>query len=204
MSELRQRILEASVALVAEKGVRAVSFREVARRAGVSHQAPYHHFGNHQGILLAIAKEGFGGLTAAMQAAADEAPGPLEALVAGGLAYVRFARDHVGHHRVMFDNALVQLDREGDPIEEAAQTFATLQRLAGDAHAAGYGAGAMSADALAHLCWSTVHGLATLVVEGVLAAKHPPRGPEVDVLIDEVIGGLARSLTAARSPGVEG
>jgi len=193
MSELRERILEASVALVAEKGVRAVSFREVARRAGVSHQAPYHHFGNHQGILRAIAKQGFGQLADAMARAAEARPDPLDALAAAGRAYVGFARHHPGHLRVMFDSALVELQHHDDPVEEAERTWSTLHGLAVAAHAAGYGK-AMDADALAHLCWSTVHGLATLLVEGVLTSKAPDGDP--GTLVDDVLDGLARSLAA--------
>ena len=174
MSELRRQILDASVALVAEKGVRALSFREVARRAGVSHQAPYHHFGDHRGILQAIALEGFAGLTEAMRAAAKEHADPLDALTAAGVAYVGFARTHVGHVRVMFDSALVQAEVDAPPAE-AHGTHEMLVTLATAAHAAGYGA-SMSIDALAHLCWSTVHGLATLLVEGVLQAKARARG----------------------------
>ena len=70
MTDTRKAILDATLELVAEQGVRAVSFREVARRAGVSHQTPYHHFGDHLGILRAIAAEGFETLNAAMDAAA--------------------------------------------------------------------------------------------------------------------------------------
>lgn len=89
MSDLRRKSLDASAALVAEHGVRQVSFREVARRAGVSHQAPYHHFGNYQEILRHLVSEGFTSLGEAMRTAAEEAgPDPLDALCAAGVAYV--------------------------------------------------------------------------------------------------------------------
>lgn len=194
MGGLRQKILDASVALVEEQGVRAVSFREVARRAGVSHQAPYHHFGNYHGILRAIAQEGFAGLGQAMNDAADAAgDDALDALTAAGVAYVNFARGHAGHFRVMFQRALVDIRDQDDPLEEAEATHGTLLRLAGAAHAAGYGAH-LSADALTHICWSTVHGISVLLVEGVLAEKTPMSESIEAALVKQVVGGLGALL----------
>jgi len=194
MKGLRRRILDASVDLVEEQGVRAVSFREVARRAGVSHQAPYHHFGNHHGILRAIAKEGFAGLCKAMNDAGEEAgPDPMDALTAAGVAYVNFARGHAGHFRVMFQQALVDVRDEEDPIEEAEATHGTLLRMAREAHDAGYGRH-LSADGLAHLCWSTVHGISVLLVEGVLASKTPMDEAAEAMLVDQVVEGLSALL----------
>ena len=195
MSETRQRILDASVALVEEHGVRAVSFREVARRAGVSHQSPYHHFGNYLGILRAIAVEGFSGLTVAMQSAADAHADPLEALIAGGVAYVRHARTHVGHFRVMFDQALVSIHDPEAPLVEAEATHGTLVELVTRAHAAGHGAH-LPLDVLTVLCWSTVHGLAVFLVEGVLEAKAPLTVEEQEGLSNAVVAALGGLLRA--------
>ena len=182
----RRQILDASVALVAEQGVRAVSFREVARRAGVSHQTPYHHFGDYRGILTEIAREGFAGLADAMQAAATGAGDPVDALRDAGVAYVDFATAHVGHFRVMF-----QQPPEAGPrpeLPEAQQTRAVLASLAASAVAAGHGHG-MPSEVVAGLCWSTVHGLATLQVEGLLAENPgPPRDGRA------VVAALARLL----------
>lgn len=171
MSELRRKILDASADLVAEHGVRQVSFREVARRAGVSHQAPYHHFGNYQGILRELVAEGFTLLDDAMRREAEAAGAdPLDQLSAAGLAYVDFARQHVGHFRVMFQKALVELHDDGGPMPPVADAYGTLVRLAGAAKQGGYG-GELSVDAITHLCWSAVHGVAVLLVEGALASK---------------------------------
>ncbi len=152
--------------MVAEEGVRAVSFRAVARRAGVSHQAPYHHFGDHRGILLAIAREGFSGLAEAMRTAAEGAEGgPVEQLSAAGLAYLRFATDHPGHAQVMFHRPL--FDSVGEPLPEAEATKHIVGDLAGRVVAAGGGSG-VAPEVLAELCWSTTHGSAVLAAEGLL------------------------------------
>lgn len=193
MSDTRRRILDASINLVAEQGVRAVSFREVARRAGVSHQAPYHYFGRHQAILRAIAAEGFATLADAMDAASrDEADG-IVALVAAGVAYVRFALDRPGHFRVMFDRSLVELEVTEPPLEDAVRTRAVLEGLAGRAHAQGHGRG-LSAATLSDLCWSVVHGLATLMAEDLLGPADPLR-TDADPLparVIEALGGVLR------------
>jgi AcrR family transcriptional regulator len=177
----RRRVLDASLALVAASGVRAMSFREVARLAGVSHQTPYHHFGSAQGILRAIAEEGFSSLTAEMAGAAEAAgPDPLDGLTAAGVAYVAFATAHPGHFRVMFQRPV---DGAEPPLPEAAATFATLERLVAAAHAPGHGAG-VPVNVLVGLCWAVVHGIAALRTEG-----HGP--PVADA---EVVRGLGRLL----------
>lgn len=193
-SALRRKVLDASIALVAEQGVRAVSFREVARRAGVSHQTPYHHFGDHRGILRAIAREGFAALSKAMRDASTAAGhDPVDGLTAAGIAYVTFARDHLGHFRVMFQRALVDVHDPDAPMPEAEATYATVVRLCTEAHEAGHGRG-LSVETLTATAWSLVHGLATLMTEGVLARKHDATGPASDLLIDEVVRGLGRLL----------
>jgi AcrR family transcriptional regulator len=193
IADMRRRVLDASLALVAEHGVRAVSFREVARRAGVSHQAPYHHFGNTVGILQAIAQEGFAALTAAMASAAAAAGrDPRKALTSAGIAYVTFARTHVGHFRVMFQRTLVELHDGEAPVPQGAQTYAMLVQLCAAAHHAGHGRG-LSVDAISHLAWSTVHGLAMLLIERTLEVK----AGDDEAVVAQVIGGLARLLAPA-------
>jgi AcrR family transcriptional regulator len=73
--DLRERILDATVTLIEADGLAALSMREVARRAGVSHQAPYHHFTDRQAILAAIAEEGFKRLNAGLASAAGSPVG---------------------------------------------------------------------------------------------------------------------------------
>ena len=189
--DVRRKILDASIDLVAEQGVRAVSFREVARRAGVSHQTPYHHFGDHFGILREVAREGFGRLTVAMQLAADRAGGdPQEALCAAGVAYVKFARSHVGHFRVMFQGTLqVSLVNRCSSKKGCKRT--KLVRLVTEAHRAGIGRG-ISVETMSHLAWSTVHGLSVLLIEGALQAK--PSNPGNEQVVRQVVGALSRLL----------
>lgn len=167
--ELRDQILKASVELIEREGLGALSMREVARRAGVSHQAPYHHFADRPAILAAIAGDGFRQLSEALERALT-AP-KLDALArldAGGRAYVRFAVTHRAHFRVMFRPELVDLSNYPDAKEAAQHAFEQLRALV----AGSVGQGAISpasAEGTVILSWAFVHGLASLAIDGPLA-----------------------------------
>ena len=98
--DLRAAILTEAAHLVAERGADRVSLRELAREAGVSHAAPAHHFTDRRGLFTALAAQGFEMLAAAL---AEARPRFLDA----ASAYVRFAIEHPGHYRVMFDKSLL-------------------------------------------------------------------------------------------------
>src|SRR3974390_2511765 len=88
---LREALLNAALRLISEVGPTAFTLREVARRAGVSHNAPYRHFRDRDELMAAVSTEGYGELTRAMLDAAAQASGALERLKQAGLAYVKFA-----------------------------------------------------------------------------------------------------------------
>jgi AcrR family transcriptional regulator len=72
-TDLRQKVLDASLTLIEEGGLDRLSMREVARKAGVSHQAPYHYFDDREAILAALAGEGFSKLGQSLMRAAAQA-----------------------------------------------------------------------------------------------------------------------------------
>ncbi|MEO0811849.1 MAG: TetR/AcrR family transcriptional regulator [Myxococcota bacterium] len=200
VSDLRRQILDASAALVAEHGVRQVSFREVARRAGVSHQAPYHHFGNYQGILRHLVAEGFSELERVMRTAAEEAgPDAVDGLCAAGLAYVDFARDRVGHFRVMFQKALVDLHEDGETMPPVGDAYGTLLTLAGRVKEQGY-CPDMTVQGIAHISWSTAHGAAVLLVEGVFASKMMEVDDLHSAVRDQVLRGISSLMRQTHAP----
>ena len=88
---LRKTLLDAAVALIGEVGPRAFTLREVARRAGVSHNAPYRHFVSKDELLATVAAEGFERLTAVMRKAMAPGRSPLQRLELCGCGYVEFA-----------------------------------------------------------------------------------------------------------------
>ena len=100
---LRETLLQGAVRVIAEVGPAAFTLREVARRAGVSHNAPYRHFRDKDALLAAVAAQGFRELTHAMREAGERQSKPLDKLKQSGMAYVAFAVRRPEHFTVMFD-----------------------------------------------------------------------------------------------------
>lgn len=106
--DLRAALLEAALAVISEIGPQGLSIREVARRAGVSHAAPYRHFADRDELILAVVEQGFDLMQQTMQAEKAAAPAdPLNQFAASGLAYVNFALTHPAYYRVMFSGDLL-------------------------------------------------------------------------------------------------
>src|SRR6195256_264747 len=100
---LREALLQAAIQLIAEVGPAGFTLREVARRAGVSHNAPYRHFRDRDDLMAAVAAQGFRELTQAMMEAAGQPSDTLDRLKRAGLGYVAFALRRPEHFTVMFD-----------------------------------------------------------------------------------------------------
>lgn len=158
--DLRAALLAAAEAELAERGMEAFSLRSVAKRAGVSHAAPAHHFGDAQGLLTALAAEGFRQFLvaqAAREAVADK--DPASQLVAAGLGYVDFAMARPTIFRLMW-----QSNRPDFAQPELAQASrAAFQHLVDQSMAAG---GRSASDEAA--VWAMAHGLADLLAAGRL------------------------------------
>jgi AcrR family transcriptional regulator len=158
--DLRAVILSEAARLVAERGPDGVSLRELARGAGVSHAAPAHHFTDRRGLFTALAGQGFRLLAAALTEARDH-------FADAALAYVRFAIDHPGHYRVMFDKSLLDAT---DPELAAAEAAAGAELSRGvatlrDPNARADPAGAELA------AWSLVHGFSMLWLNDAVNAQ---------------------------------
>jgi AcrR family transcriptional regulator len=158
--DLRRALLEEAVRLIAESGLPALRLRELARRIGVSHAAPAHHFGDKPGLLTAVAADGFGLLAAELRAAYESTGSFLEV----GVAYVRFATRHPAHFQVMFRPELYRRD---DPELAAAREQARAMLYGPVAERTGERADA-NVLAAGVAAWSLAHGLATLLLNGAL------------------------------------
>ncbi|MDO3701231.1 TetR/AcrR family transcriptional regulator [Micromonospora sp. C28SCA-DRY-2] len=164
--DLRRALLAAAVQAIEESGVTALSLRDLARRAGVSHAAPAHHFGDKAGLLTALAVEGFDLLADRLHGAGDD-------MLEAGVAYVDFAVRHRAHFEVMFRPELYRADAAE---VRAANARARAALYSGVAALPGRRAVDPGPDALA--AWSIVHGFATLWLSGALPARigGDPRG----------------------------
>lgn len=156
---LRTALIEAADSIIREKGIEGFSLREAARRAGVSIGAPAHHFGSATGLLTEVALLGYASLGAELNAI-NATEYPARDLQALALAYVGFALAHPGRFRLMFRPDLVDRDdaRYGEASKQALSGFAS-------SIARRKGAGV---DRMADLffVWSTIHGMANLVLDG--------------------------------------
>jgi AcrR family transcriptional regulator len=158
--------MRAAEALIGELGPRAFTLREVARRAGVSHNAPYRHFASRDELLLAVAAEGFDRLRATMERRMEHGGSARERLVLCGCGYVEFALQWPSHFLVMFDLAGL-LHGEGGKAQIGESAFRVLL----DAIVAAQEAGVLPADdpiPRAWTAWSLVHGISKLAIGGNL------------------------------------
>jgi AcrR family transcriptional regulator len=149
--DLKATILGEAAVLVAERGAAALSLRELARAAGVSHAAPAHHFTDRRGLFTALATEGFRML-------ADALAGARPDFLDAALAYVRFAIDHPGHYAVMFDKSLYDAADQG---LVGAETAAGAELAAG-VHTLDDPRANDDPQAAALAAWSLVHGFSLL------------------------------------------
>jgi AcrR family transcriptional regulator len=197
--DLPAALLEAVECAVADCGVTGVSLRDVARRAGVSHGAPAHHFRNKAGLLTAFATAGYQLLAESVIAAVAEsgaADGAAE-LAAIGRGYVRFAVGHPAHFEVMFRMDALNPDDPG--FVAASETAyglltATIERCRATGRLHG-----RSPEVVAVSAWSVVHGLSALWLSGRLAGRVTEQDPQrlaaavSDLFVDAV---LPRERTA--------
>jgi AcrR family transcriptional regulator len=173
---LRRALITQSLDIIKEQGLESLTLRKAARRAGVSHAAPAHHFKNLKGLLAAIAQEGYGLLMAAMDEASKQAGlGGLNRLRALGAAYISFALAQPERFKVMFHNSLA--DKSGFPqLAAAAQgPFGLLLDSIAACQDKGLLAPGNPQD-LALFAWSTVHGYACLALDGQVAGKGLQKG----------------------------
>ncbi len=189
-TDLRQKVLEASLALIEEGGLDRLSMREVARKAGVSHQAPYHYFEDREAILAAVAGEGFAkmeqSLVRAIAATGDD---PVKAVEAMGRAYVDFALRYPGYFQAMFRADAVPLDRYPEARKREDEAFGNLVEGIGKAFA---NQPADVRQSIAIAAWAMVHGLATLILEGSLARKLKIPKTRQRQMANEVIATFTR------------
>jgi AcrR family transcriptional regulator len=179
--DVRRLVLDAALDIITSSGAESLSMREVARRAGVSHQAPYHYFGDRSGIFAAISEEGFSALAGAFR---DVQESTISAAKAGFIAYLDFARSHVGHFRVMFRQDICGVqENEGTAIAASSAFDELLQMVA---RTIGSSVDPKAAHTFAFTMWSHAHGLATLVIDGPLPQKLLP-GVSLNDQIDAVI-----------------
>lgn len=169
--DLRRALIEAALALVTEEQDWTFSLREVARRAKVSHNAPYNHFPEKQDLLIAVAAAGFEKLEQRMAASVAGVNAAEKALLACGKAYIECGLENPALYRLMFGPALAK-SKGGRPVEALSAGNGAKAVLEGVIlRGARSGVFAVSPDnpldqaGVVFFAWSVVHGLTTLLLD---------------------------------------
>jgi AcrR family transcriptional regulator len=166
---LREALLDAAERALAREGTEGLALRAIARAAGVTHAAVYHHFADREALLRAVAARGFERFAAALGAAAGGAPGE-QAFQEMGVAYVRFAAEHPALFRLMFGAEAARGRGADAGLREASDAAYSaliqgVRRLLPTADEATVRRHAIRA-------WSLVHGLSALLLDGQLAGRR--------------------------------
>ncbi|MGJ3245223.1 MAG: TetR/AcrR family transcriptional regulator [Elainellaceae cyanobacterium] len=189
--DLRQALLAAALEWIEDDGISSLSLRGIARRVGVSHNAPYRHFEDKTALLRAVAEEGFLSLTHTLSKTLADAPKhPLRRLEAIGVAYVQYAVDHAAHYRVMFGPYQHPQNHNYPSLTQAAnESFMVLVGVIAEGQA-NEGIRPGNAQELARVAWALVHGLSMLVIDGQLPVDS-----------DETVRDIASHTTRLLSDG---
>ncbi|HSO20249.1 MAG TPA: TetR/AcrR family transcriptional regulator [Desulfosarcina sp.] len=166
---LRRALIQAGSRMIEDKGLAALSLREVARAAGVSHTAPYRHFKDKADLLAAIAQVGFEQLTQnADRAARHHAGNPREQFVAASVQYILFGVKHPRMAHLLF-GGVINMRTAPRPLKQASwSAFELVETIINNGKTAGVFRNRDTME-LAITTWSGIHGLAQLISGGYLA-----------------------------------
>ena len=162
--DLRSELIEAGLASLAEEGLTALSLRGIARRANVTHSAPYSHFKDRKALIAAIAQRGFEELVARQKNSLATTSSPGASLQAMGLEYIQFALGNPALFRLMFSNEISDVETYPDLFVAALESYGLIQKVCGDVAER-----PEQADLLTYSSWALVHGLTELMIEDRLA-----------------------------------
>jgi AcrR family transcriptional regulator len=194
---LEEALVSASLEILAECGIEGLGLRGVARAAGVSQTAPYHHFGCKQGLLAAVAAEGFRRLATQQEAALEAAGldvGDLGRMRLLAGCYVTFARANPQLYRLMFGGLIVDKERFPVYLDAYQSAYTDVED-----EIRGFLACREDTETSVKLamigCWSLVHGISNLLNDGVV---HPGQGdvPDEPTLVAGVIDMWSRAMLA--------
>ncbi|SDU01641.1 transcriptional regulator, TetR family [Pseudomonas pohangensis] len=173
---LRQSLLDASVALLDSEGLEALSLRRLAEQVGVSRQAPYHHFRDKQALLAAIGEQGFALLNQMLGRFTDDPAISLdERLYRAVMGYLNFALEHRALYRLMFGQTLWRSEQTRSDTDEfqryAKDCFRQYVQLFDLLREAGELPPEENTLRLAQLLWAAMHGLAQLAADGLFVKR---------------------------------
>jgi AcrR family transcriptional regulator len=202
-ADLREACLKQALAIISASGVESLSLREVARRIGVSHQAPYRHFASRDHVLAEIVRRAFGEFAAALRSP-PETESPAADLLAMGVAYVQFAAAKPLEYRLMFGGTLPDPAAHPDMMQGARDAFGVLRGgIARLIASRGEPASPDGIDREALFAWSSLHGVVSLLrtdAIGTLDLAPSARSTFVAHALQRVGAALGIDMTQQGSP----
>jgi AcrR family transcriptional regulator len=194
--DLKNALIQAGAELLAREGTAGLTLRKAARRAGVSHSAPYAHFADKQALLAAISTDALGLVLERIAAVSRRHRGdPLRQLQEAAWETVRFGLEQPDRYRVAFSNALEHQAEYPAYVEAAHRGFEDLVQLVRSGQAAGVVPPGPAEIAAVRL-WSQVHGLVSLLhsrqIPGRVLARTSPRRLLVRILRAQLSAGRRR------------
>ncbi len=192
---LRQALVDAAVAVIETQGVEGLSLRAVARQAGVSQSAPYHHFKDKEALLVEVCHLGFIELVERMRATVAAHDCPMDQLGALGQAYVQFGKERTSYFRIMWGNFIEDKGQYPELSCAALGAFEVVLSVI----VAGQHRGVIRNDPPAELgaaAWAAVHGAARLIVDkGLESDKMIELGMSGERMLDAVTETIRRGFS---------
>lgn len=191
---LKEACLRAAREAIAEQGVEQLSLREVARRLGVSHQAPYRHYPSRDHLLVEVMRRCFRDFAAFLDDRGAHAD-PRQDLGALGARYLQYATEHAVEYRLMFGTPWPTIGEELGLATDAVHAFDVLRRVLRRIH--GEQASARRRVELdAMFIWANMHGMATITQSNVMA--HLALASKVEAgVVDHMFHMIAAAMEAS-------
>lgn len=168
--DLKNALIKAGVEILTKEGLDGLSLRKVARKAGVSHSAPYAHFPDKQALIAAIATEGHNHIYAKINSLVEQYPdSPLKQLVKTACAYLDFGMEEPDLFRITF-SGVVEHERDYPALVEMTQkNFSLITDIVLRCKEVGI-FGPEPEDLLAQSLWGSVHGMISLIQQGQVSS----------------------------------
>ena len=175
-TDLKEACVHAAHEFIAENGIENLSLRDVARKLGVSHQAPYRHYPSKDHLLAAVIARCFRDFAQFLDARTNH-ENPMEDLSAMGRQYITYATNHPLEYRLMFGTTWPEAAEDSELIRDGLHAFNVLRNVLQRIHGKSKGA-KEKIDLDAMYIWSNMHGLVTIMHSNVV--RHLQLAPKVD------------------------
>ncbi len=183
--DLKNALIEAGIEILSKEGVNGLSLRKVARKAGVSHAAPYAHFADKQSLIAAIALDGHSKIHARIEEVQVLHPNdPLKQLVRLAWAYMQFGLESPAHYKITFSGLIENEKNYPELVEVTRQSLAALQKIIADCQSAGIlSSSEYETEIVAITLWGLIHGLVSLVIESQVSSDLMKKTQPQDMVI---------------------